>query len=116
MSPTLVFDEGDGRFLMSLGSPGGAAIIHYTVKTLIGSLAWGLAPQAAIELPNVVNADGALLLERGRFPVTTVEALRARGQRVAEADLTSGLQAIQRTPQGWQGGADPRREGIVMGQ
>jgi gamma-glutamyltranspeptidase/glutathione hydrolase len=30
--------------------------------------------------------------------------------------MTSGLQAIQRTDSGWFGGADPRREGVVMGE
>ena len=29
--------------------------------------------------------------------------------------MTSGLQAIQKTSQGWFGGADPRKEGIVLG-
>ena len=55
------------------------------------------------------------MLERGRFPAATLEALRLRGHTVNEVDLTSGLQAIQRTPTGWFGGADPRREGVVMG-
>jgi gamma-glutamyltranspeptidase/glutathione hydrolase len=32
-----------------------------------------------------------------------------------ETPLTSGLQGIQRTPSGWFGGADPRREGVVRG-
>jgi len=41
--------------------------------------------------------------------------LRARGHVVTEIELTSGLQAIQRTPTGWFGGADPRREGTVKG-
>jgi gamma-glutamyltranspeptidase/glutathione hydrolase len=30
-------------------------------------------------------------------------------------EMTSGLQAIERTPKGWFGGADPRREGVVLG-
>lgn len=30
--------------------------------------------------------------------------------------MTSGLQGIQRTREGWFGGADPRREGIVKGE
>jgi gamma-glutamyltranspeptidase/glutathione hydrolase len=55
------------------------------------------------------------LLERGRFPAATVEALKARGHVVQEADLTSGLQALLRTPQGWRGGADARREGVALG-
>jgi len=117
MSPTLVFDAGDGRLVMSLGSAGGAGIIHHTAKVLIGTAQWGLDAQRAIDLPNVMAANApALVLETGRFPATTLEALRARGHTVAEAELTSGLQALQRMPGGWHGGADPRREGIVAGE
>jgi gamma-glutamyltranspeptidase / glutathione hydrolase len=111
-----VFDRRDGALAMSLGSPGGAAIIHYSAKTLVGTLAWGLDAQRAIDLPNFGSYNGPTVLERGRFPAATVEALRARGHTVNEVDLTSGLQAIQRTPGGWHGGADPRREGVVMGR
>ena len=116
MSPTLVFDRRDGRLLMTLGSPGGAAIIHFTAKTLIGTLQWGLDAQGAIELPNFGSFNGPTLLERGRFPAATAAALRERGHVVNEIELTSGLQAIQRTARGWYGGADPRREGVVMGE
>lgn len=116
MSPTLVFDRRDGRLVMSLGSPGGAAIIHFTAKTLLGTLEWGLDAQRAIDLPNFGSFNGPTVLERGRFPATTIEALKQRGHEVQEIDMTSGLQAIQRTRDGWFGGADPRREGIVMGR
>ena len=115
MSPTLVFDRRDGRLVMSAGSPGGAPIIHYTAKTLIGTLEWGLDPQAAIALPNFGSLNGPTLLERGRFAPSTIEALKARGHAVQESDLTSGLQALLRTPQGWRGGADARREGVALG-
>ena len=115
MSPTLVFDRRDGQLLMSLGSSGGAAIIHHTAKTLLGTLAWGLDAQRAIDLPNFASFNGPSVLEKDRFPVATIEALKARGHVVEEADMTSGLQAIQRTPHGWFGGADPRREGVVRG-
>ena len=115
MSPTLVFDRRDGRLLMTLGSPGGPAIIHFTAKTLLGSLAWGLNAQQAIDLPNFGSFNGPTVLEQGRFTPAAVEALRARGHVVQEMVLTSGLQAIQRRPDGWFGGADPRREGVVIG-
>lgn len=119
MSPTLVFDKASGELLMSAGSPGGALIIHFTAKTLHGALQWGLSPQAAIDLPNFGTTGGPLLLEKGRFPAPTVQALRERGHTVEEPEMTSGLQAIQRgTQRGqrvWLGGADPRREGIVAG-
>ncbi len=117
MAPTLVLDREAGEFVASLGSPGGAGIIHYTAKALVGMLAWGLNAQEAIDLPNFANYNGPSVLESGRFPAQVIEALEARGHEVTESELTSGLQAIQRTPDGGLfGGADPRREGIVMGQ
>jgi gamma-glutamyltranspeptidase/glutathione hydrolase len=119
MSPTLVFEgsAGDERLVMSLGSPGGTAIIHYTAKALIGSLQWGLDAQRAIDLPNFGSFNGPVTtLERGRFAPATAAALRARGHTVNEIDMTSGLQALQRTSAGWHGGADPRREGVVAGE
>jgi gamma-glutamyltranspeptidase/glutathione hydrolase len=115
MSPTLAFDRASGRLVMTTGSPGGALIIHFTAKALLGTLAWGLDAQQAISLPNFGALDGTTLLESGRFPPATIQALRARGHAVSEVALPSGLQAIQRTPTGFFGGADPRREGIVAG-
>jgi gamma-glutamyltranspeptidase / glutathione hydrolase len=115
MSPTLVFDKATGQLLMSGGSPGGALIIHYTAKLLRGSLHWGLNAQQAINLPNFGTLNGPTLLEAQGFDSATVDALKARGHDVLQIDMTSGLQAIERTPKGWFGGADPRREGVVMG-
>jgi gamma-glutamyltranspeptidase / glutathione hydrolase len=115
MSPTLVFDKATGQLLMSGGSPGGAAIIHYTAKLLTGTLHWGLNAQEAIDLPNFGSLGGPTLLEAQRFDRSTVDALKARGHEVREMEMTSGLQAIERTPKGWFGGADPRREGVVQG-
>ncbi len=115
MSPTLVFEAGSGQLLMSGGSPGGALIIHYTAKLLLGTLHGGLNAQQAISLPNFGSLGGPALLERERFDRPTLEALRARGHEVREMEMTSGLQAIERTASGWFGGADPRREGVVLG-
>jgi len=115
MSPTLVFDKDTGQLLMSGGSPGGALIIHYTAKLLMGTLHWGLNTQQAIDLPNFGSLNGPTLLEAKRFDNATVDALKTRGHDVAQIDMTSGLQAIMRMPGGWFGGADPRREGVVLG-
>ena len=115
MAPTLVFDKSTGQVVMSGGSPGGALIIHYTAKVLYGTLNWGLNAQQAIDLPNFGSLNGPSLLEEKRFAPATVEALRARGAEVREMNMTSGLQAIQRTDKGFFGGADPRREGVVLG-
>lgn len=115
MSPTLIFDRETGDLVASVGSPGGAAIIHYTAKAIIGMLDWGLNAQQAIDLPNFANFNGPSVLEEGRFPDEIIEALEVLGHEIDQRELTSGLQAIQRTEDGYFGGADPRREGVVMG-
>jgi len=116
MSPTLVFDKASGNLVASVGSPGGALIIHYTAKALYGMLNWGMSPQEAINLPNFASTNGPTLLERERLPAATLDALRAKDHEIRELDMTSGLQAIKWQRGQLQGGADPRREGVVMGE
>jgi gamma-glutamyltranspeptidase / glutathione hydrolase len=122
MSPTLVIDKTTGQVIMSAGSPGGALIIHFTAKTLVGTLNWGMNAQEAINLPNFGSLNGPSILEAKRFPPAVVEALKAKGHEIREIEMTSGLQAIERTTSagaatydGFFGGADPRREGVVLG-
>lgn len=121
MSPTLVFDKTTGELLMSTGSPGGDMIIHFTTKTLIGVLHWGMTPQQAIDLPNFGALGDPMVVEERRFSADTLQSLRARGAEVRELALTSGLQAIVKRPMvghsnNWISGTDPRREGVVLGQ
>jgi len=116
MSPSLVFDRETGNALASVGSPGGAAIIHYTAKAIIGMYEWDLNAQNAINLPNFANFNGASALEEDRFPSEFIESLQAMGHEIRTQPMTSGIQAIQVTEDGYFGGADPRREGVVMGQ
>ncbi|TFW17782.1 gamma-glutamyltransferase [Duganella callida] len=119
MSPTLVFDKGTHKLVLATGSPGGSAIINYVAKVLVGTLDWGLDVQQAISLPNMGSRNGPTELEAGRVSRAVVEQLKARGHQIVEYEQNSGLQGIQRrTVNGreeWFGGADPRREGIVLG-
>ncbi|MEW7864462.1 gamma-glutamyltransferase [Aeromonas diversa] len=116
MSPLLVFDKQSGELEMTLGSPGGSAIINYVGKTLLGTLDWGLTLQQAIDLPNFGSRNGPTELEQGRTPPEVVEGLKARGHEIVLGEQTSGLQGVQRNGAGWFGAADPRREGIAKGQ
>ena len=120
MSPTLVFDKTSGQLVMSVGSPGGHMIIHFTTKTLLGVLNWGMTPQQAIDSPNFGWVVGPVVLEAQRFSPALQDELRARGTAVREVALPSGVQAIvRRSVNGrdvWMSGADPRREGTVMGE
>jgi gamma-glutamyltranspeptidase/glutathione hydrolase len=115
MAPTIVYDRA-GRVYILAGSPGGSAIINYVAKTLLGMLDWNLDPQAAIDLPNVGSRNGPTELEAGTTAAALAPKLRALGHEVEIVEHTSGIHALLRTPRGWIGGADPRREGIVMGE
>lgn len=120
MAPTLVFERQTGALVATLGSPGGSQIIGYVAKTLVGMLDWNLDIQQAIALPNFGSRNGPTELEKGRFDAGVVEALTARGHDVREIDMGSGLQGIVRVRlpdgrPGWAGGADPRREGVALG-
>lgn len=119
MSPLLVFNRDDGQLRMVLGSPGGSAIINYVVKTLIGVLDWGLDVQQAIALPNFGSRNGPTELEKNRVSEALIKGLQERGHTTVVMEQTSGLQGIQSVMRdgqtSWVGGADPRREGVVMG-
>ncbi|TAK39750.1 MAG: gamma-glutamyltransferase [Betaproteobacteria bacterium] len=114
MSPTFVFDA-DGSLRIVAGSPGGTAIINYVAKALVAILDWGMDAQTAVALPNFGSRNGPTEIERGSAYGTLIPELRARGHDVNVLNLTSGLHVIERVPEGWRGGADPRREGVARG-
>ncbi|MGE4370621.1 MAG: gamma-glutamyltransferase [Burkholderiaceae bacterium] len=114
MAPMLVMR--DGLPYMVIGSPGGSAIINYVAKTMLGVLDWGLDIQQAIDMPNVGSRNRATEVESGRVPAGIMQALRRRGHDVREMAFPSGLHGIVREGSGWEGGADPRREGVALGR
>jgi len=120
MAPTLVFDRASGEMVAALGSPGGSQIISYVARTLVGVLDWDLDIQQAISLANFGSRNGPTEVEQGRVGRSVIEGLQARGHEVGEIPMTSGLQGIVRVrladgQRGWAGGADPRREGVALG-
>lgn len=114
MAPTLVFDH-FGRLYAVVGSPGGSQIIGYVAKTLVALLDWKLDPQQAVDLANAGNRNGPTELERGTEAEAWKVTLEAKGHQVRMVDMTSGIQAIVVTPEGFVGGADGRREGVAIG-
>jgi gamma-glutamyltranspeptidase/glutathione hydrolase len=128
MAPTLVFDRtpsGRGPLYAVLGSPGGSLIIQFVVKTIVNMMDWDLDPQQAVSAVDFGAANSPKTNVGGEHPVIDtsdngdhdplVQGLRALGHQVDLADQSSGLSAIVRDGTGWRGGADPRREGLVMG-
>ena len=81
MSPTIVFDK-DGNFLVSVGSPGGPAIIDYVAQILIGMLDAKMTPKDAIAMPHEINMNGATLLEKSPGSDALAAQLTAMGHTV----------------------------------
>jgi gamma-glutamyltranspeptidase/glutathione hydrolase len=114
MSPTIVMK--DNKPYLVVGSPGGSRIIGYVAKTLIAHLEWGMDIQQAISLPNRLNRFGTFDLEKGTDTESLEKSLSEMGFNVSIRDLNSGVQGIVIQENGLLGGADPRREGLVLGE
>jgi len=114
MSPLIALDE-QGDFVMAIGSPGGSRIIGYVAKATVAALDWGLDMNAAIALANVVNRNGETEVEEIEAADQLADALAEYGHEISRVRLTSGLHGILVTEDGLTGGADPRREGVALG-
>lgn len=115
MSPTMVFDN-EGELKMVIGSPGGSRIISYVAQTIVGVIDWGLDMQQAINLPKITNRNDYTALEKNT-PIANLQSqLEKLGHTVKVRDLNSGLHGIWLHNGKLIGGADPRREGVVVGE
>ena len=113
MSPTIVMQNGQPVLLT--GSPGGSRIINYVTQSVIAILDWGMDPQQALNMGHVVNRNGATELEEGTEATGFAEKLEAMGHTVRITRLNSGLHAILLEGDKLLGAADPRRDGLVLG-
>jgi len=114
MSPTIVFGP-EGTPALVAGSPGGGAIIAYVAQTVVSVLEFGLDPAQAVNLPRIVNRNGPTVVEDGPWAEGLKQALEGMGHTVQVRQVPSGLHVIKITPEGLEGGADPRREGTAAG-
>jgi gamma-glutamyltranspeptidase/glutathione hydrolase len=113
MSPTIVLK--DGKPVYALGSPGGSRIIPFVATTIIALIDWKMDMQAAVSLPHMVNRFGTYDLEAGTSAEGMANDLEALGYEVKVRDLNSGLHGIAINAGELTGGADPRREGVALG-
>lgn len=118
MTPTLIMDDG-GRLRMIVGSPGGTRIIGFVTQAIVNVLDWNMNIQQAVAAPHFLAEEGPIEIEGDTGLLAHGAALRAMGHTVATRNLNSGLHGItiDYTDAGrlLSGGADPRREGLALG-
>ncbi|MCJ7421327.1 gamma-glutamyltransferase family protein [Sphingomicrobium astaxanthinifaciens] len=114
MIPLILLD--DGEFAGAIGSAGGNSIPAYVGKTLVGATYWGLSMEEALALPNLIARGETIGAEVDKLPAGVVAGLAARGVALAPGQGEgSGVHGvIIRTDGRIDGGADPRREGVVL--
>ncbi len=116
MSPTIVFGA-EGTPELAIGSPGGSRIIAYVAQALRHYLVDDMSVDEILAAGHVAHVnDGTLELERGRFSRALIQRLESFGHHVEEQNLTSGLHAVQLRDGIISGYADPRREGLPIGE
>ncbi len=113
MTPTMIFNS-DGSLYATLGSPGGSRIIEFVTRAVIGLIDWDLSMQASFDLGNVHNRNRITDLEKGTNAEAFATQFKAMGHKVRIGKITSGLHGIRITKNGFDGGADTRREGMVI--
>ncbi len=119
MSPTQVFR--DGRFVLSIGTPGSYGILQTTAQMLLNVLEFGFNVQEAIEAPRVrVYRDRAGRRRGAHSRRDARRRWRERGHQVNAIDdwswIVGGGQGIARDPESGalMAGADPRRDGYAL--
>ncbi len=114
MDPTMVFGK-DGALEFVLGSPGGPGIILFNLKTLFALIDWQMNAADAAALFNFGSTQDVALMEPDAKWDALADELEALGHKVRRFPLTSGEHIIAVTEDGLEGGADPRREGVALG-
>ena len=114
MAPTIALRRGEP--VLALGSPGGARIIAYVAQALIAMEAWGMSPAEAAAIGHVTAFGGAVDLEEKTEAAALAEGFAAYGLEPRVRNLNSGLAILRIGRGGMTGSADPRREGVAIGE
>jgi gamma-glutamyltranspeptidase/glutathione hydrolase len=115
MAPTIVYNP-DGSVRLALGAAGGPTIIAQIAKALVGVLDWKLSAQDAIAMGLLYAPGPGGTAEQGTALEPMVPALQALGETLKVAPLGLKANAIERVNGRWVGAADPRSEGVAIGE
>ena len=115
MAPTIVYGP-DGKVRLAIGAAGGSTIIAQVAKAIVAVVDWKMSAQNAIALGLIYAPGQTAVAEAGTQAEAMVPALRALGDKVVIGPLGLKANAIERVGGRWVGAADPRSEGVAMGQ
>lgn len=113
MAPTIVFDP-KGQPFMVVGSAGGSRIIGFVLEQIIRAIDWGMPVGAALSEPHILHRGKKLEVEASGIDMA--EPLKNHGHAVLVGEMNSGLSVIRFYGDQMYGAADPRREGIALGE
>jgi gamma-glutamyltranspeptidase/glutathione hydrolase len=114
MTPAILLTQ-DGRFAGAIGSAGGNSIIAFVAKNLVASIDWNEPMPQALAEPNLVARGPNFQGEVDKFSPQVLEGLRQRGIELKPGQgEDSGVTAVLIRDGRIDGGADPRREGVVL--
>jgi gamma-glutamyltranspeptidase / glutathione hydrolase len=114
MTPTIVLK--DGAPVLSLGGSGGPTIITATLQVLLNVLDFHLDPERAVRSPRIhdQNYPVTVFVEEA-MPVVVRDALVEMGYKLRVIPRLGDVEAIEVTPDGYDGAADPRKGGAAVG-
>ena len=107
MAPLIIFDKND-NFFMTIGSPGGKAIISYVVRVLYDVLYLNSNLTKSVSNPNYISINNKIFLEN-----LNQTELISKNAKIRK--LTSGLGIIKKDEGLYLGVVDHRRDGTVRG-
>jgi gamma-glutamyltranspeptidase/glutathione hydrolase len=114
MTPAILL-TGDGRFAGAIGSAGGNAILAFVAKSLVAAIDWNMPMPKALWAPNLVARGPNFNGEVTKFSPAILDGLRRRGIDLKPGQgEDSGLTGVMMRNGRIDGGADPRREGVVL--
>jgi gamma-glutamyltranspeptidase/glutathione hydrolase len=112
MTPSIVLDTAGGLYMVT-GTPGGPRIITMVYHTISNVIDHRMPLPDAVAAPRMHHQalPDSIRVEEAGFTRSTLDSLRARGHAIHEGGHWGDVEAIIRTPDGWQGVSDPRGGG-----